>query len=299
MTGTGLKIPLGIGFTDASMAVVRDDTILTVGSLALHDPSHSANPISALPASGGSVPNIAWKEAAAVLGTSSPTLASLPAIFAYGGNVGPAGTKGILERTPKGGLHGIISQAQSLTGGDGATLTLDTSVRSYLAANPTHAYYLGAWLRVTRLDPAPVSGTVSDVVSIGMSTSSSNFIAALMSSGGALPNTGQLGLDGITTALGVDLAAIGANTPTGTPNANGRVTWGAPAGGYNGNSSVYPTRNGHWLSFVLYRMYLEDLTVSGRTYAQVLALDNAAYAAAFASGGRYNGDTFTAVTALP
>jgi hypothetical protein len=44
---------------------------------------------------------------------------------------------------------------------------------------------------------------------------------------------------------------------------------------------------------VLYRAYIEDLTVSGRTYAQVQALDYALWQAAFAPGGRYAGDTFT------
>jgi len=41
-------------------------------------------------------------------------------------------------------------------------------------------------------------------------------------------------------------------------------------------------------------MYLEDLTVSGRTYADVDALDNALYTEAFGAGGAYSGDTYTA-----
>lgn len=44
-------------------------------------------------------------------------------------------------------------------------------------------------------------------------------------------------------------------------------------------------------SRVLYRWYLEDLTVSGRTYAEVLAADYALYQQAFGVGGRYYGDT--------
>ncbi len=56
--------------------------------------------------------------------------------------------------------------------------------------------------------------------------------------------------------------------------------------------------NGH-SSRVYYRFYLEDLTISGRTYAQVEALDKAVFDAAFAAGGRYNGDTWTSPTTLP
>lgn len=52
-------------------------------------------------------------------------------------------------------------------------------------------------------------------------------------------------------------------------------------------------------SFVFYRTYLEDLTLSGRTYAQVSAADLALYNAAFGAGGRYAGDTFTDPATLP
>lgn len=47
-------------------------------------------------------------------------------------------------------------------------------------------------------------------------------------------------------------------------------------------------------SYILYRMYLEDLTVSGRTYAQVDAIDYAMWQTAFSAGGKFYGDTFTA-----
>jgi hypothetical protein len=52
-------------------------------------------------------------------------------------------------------------------------------------------------------------------------------------------------------------------------------------------------------SGVLYRVYLEDFTVSGRTYSEVEAADLAEFATAFGVGGRYAGDTHTAVSALP
>lgn len=52
-------------------------------------------------------------------------------------------------------------------------------------------------------------------------------------------------------------------------------------------------------SHILYRCYLEDLTVSGRTYEQVKAIDDALFAAAFSSGGKFYGDTYTDPATLP
>jgi hypothetical protein len=52
-------------------------------------------------------------------------------------------------------------------------------------------------------------------------------------------------------------------------------------------------------SDIFYRGYCEDLTVSGRTYADVDALDKALWDAAFAAGGRFAGDTFTAPSTFP
>lgn len=293
---TGLKISLPQAFTDTTLPVLRDDPVLTAGSLSLIEPAHQANPLAAgVPASSGTVPNIAWKEAATVLGTASPTKASLPAVLTYTGAVGTAGSKGIVERTGKGGLHVIVSQAQSLAAGDGALLTLDSTVRSYLAANPTHSYYLSTWGRITRADPTPGLNTAHEMSGIGFSGDSSNYITALHSNGLTYPAS-NLGAANVPSVAGNFLAAVGRAGSNGTPTANGRAIWAAPAGSYN--AAVVGTRNTHWVSWVMYRLYVEDLTISGRTYATVKALDDAAFATATGTGGRYAGDTFTAPSTL-
>lgn len=46
-------------------------------------------------------------------------------------------------------------------------------------------------------------------------------------------------------------------------------------------------------SWILYRAYLEDLTESGRTYAEVDAIDTAEYVKAFNPDGRYHDDLWT------
>lgn len=46
-------------------------------------------------------------------------------------------------------------------------------------------------------------------------------------------------------------------------------------------------------SYALYRIYIEDLKLSGRTFEQVKAIDDAEFAKAFGSGGRFSGDTWS------
>ena len=46
-------------------------------------------------------------------------------------------------------------------------------------------------------------------------------------------------------------------------------------------------------SFAVYRIYIEDLKLSGRTFEQVKAIDDAEFEKAFAIGGRFNGDTWS------
>ena len=53
-------------------------------------------------------------------------------------------------------------------------------------------------------------------------------------------------------------------------------------------------------SFAVYRIYIEDLSVSGRTFDQVKAIDDAEFAKAFGVGGRFYGDTWSdPATVLP
>ncbi len=53
-------------------------------------------------------------------------------------------------------------------------------------------------------------------------------------------------------------------------------------------------------SHIIYRVYLEDLTVSGRTHTDVDAIDYAYYTRqVLTAGGRYYGDTYTNPTSVP
>ncbi|WP_171495393.1 hypothetical protein, partial [Acinetobacter soli] len=53
-------------------------------------------------------------------------------------------------------------------------------------------------------------------------------------------------------------------------------------------------------SLIIYRIYIEDLNASGRTFAEVKAIDDAEFEKAFAVGGRFYGDTWSdPATILP
>jgi len=297
---TGLKMVLPTSFTDTSLSVLHDDAILSSGSLMLVDAIHSANPwASGVPTNGFAIPNIAWKEAAALLG--SGTQSSLAGQLIVSGSINN-NTKGKMERSGKGGLHVIVSQATALTSSDGVVANLPQAIRTYIKNNPTHSYYFSAWDYVTRIQP----GTVNSANGIALYDISAGNTGALL----VMPRT-----DVIVTTSGASsgsrvapsLNAAGARyisqaVPSSSLNLDtqteGGAIWGAPSSTYN--AAVLASRNNLWPSSIMYRYYLEDLTVSGRSFAAVDALDYALYQAAVTtSGGRYNGDTFTSPTTVP
>ena len=114
---------------------------------------------------------------------------------------------------------------------------------------------------------------------------------------------------GAVNPAGTNLGANYSNTNPGLTLGNGLVQVGVA--GHSGSVTNYL----FWLyswggagggdnlhvggSMVFYRGYCEDLTVSGRTYAQVAAIDLALFNTAFASGGKFNGDTNTAPSGYP
>jgi hypothetical protein len=161
-------------------------------------------------------------------------------------------------------------------------------------ANPSNDIYLSIWTHTTRLSTDVSNSAYAAILS--NATTATNLLAVTQSA---------------TLPLGSDSArllgrTVGTNATTrqrrsvassaGTPDANidaYAATWG--------NSTVMNRSvRGSGQSYVLYRVYMEHLTVSGRTFAAVDALDNDdAYTAALAAGGRYAGDTWTDPTTIP
>jgi hypothetical protein len=117
-----------------------------------------------------------------------------------------------------------------------------------------------------------------------------------------------------TAGLNGSIPGDGTNTATTGAQAGGGLTWGPtkpfPGIGSTGTvadgvfnppgSASAGTNKDKTDSHIIYRFYLEDLTVSGLSYATVDALSRAEDTKhVLTAGGRYYGDTFTDPTTIP
>lgn len=293
----GLMIRSDAETTDTTAPVIKVyDRILTDGSLVLFD---TANPMgdwtAGVPADGGYIDNLARDFIGALITASNED--------AYRGPVSKSAnlftTKARFERTARGGLHGIVSQTQTINSGEGYAISLPNAAKQYVVNNPGHTYFISVWKRQTRsikgLDP--VADRNPAFLSLAAYPSPDvNNLAVFSKNGINMANrTGYRGTgaesDQVEDWQGIyNAAGSGWNgtAPTSISSFYGYVTeFARPA---NGNSTV----SGH-PSFIFYRFYMEDLTVSGRSYATVDALDQALFDEAFnSSTGRYRNDHFSA-----
>lgn len=289
---------------------VRADDLLTEGSLLLVDPAHLAVQWPAgVPADLATVENIAWREAQSTL-NNGQTQASVRPVFKKTATAFAA-PLGLVERTTKGGLHGIPTQSAYVAQGDFAVyFNLPSALVDYIAAvsllTPKHDIFFGMWRRITRAVPGVVS--IIPAASFTKAPGASNFGQWIT---GHLPQTIPLSANRVgARSENPNVVGPAYGSIAGRPNATivasdydiagqagvSIARWGriAPFG------NVSPTHDNQWPSFVLYSVYIEDLNVSGRTYAAVDALYHAKYTAdVLTAGGRYYGDTFTAPSALP
>lgn len=294
MAGLGIIIPRSGG---PGPVVPTDDAMLNAGSLILIDPAHSTNPWAAgVPANNATVPNIASARVATLLGAASGT--QYPSQFKIGGAIND-GVKGKVERTGKGALNVIVSQATALASGDGVSLGINADILTFLVANKTHRFYMSQWDSITRVNIGTLPGSAaaeSGVVGAGTTAYLGMITAATYATTGgspalaaATPAQNAVGERFVRLATPLDTSVSSATLFAGPQ-------WGALAGTYN--NAVLGTRNNFWPSFAFRRFYLEDLTVSGRTAAQAEAADLALWQAAVASGGRYGSDTMTAASTI-
>ncbi|UIW10306.1 hypothetical protein [Flyfo siphovirus Tbat2_3] len=291
----GLMIRSNVKITDVNAPMIKVyDKILTRGSLALFD---TANPMggwgSGVPADGASIENLALDFIKPLISVSSE--AAYHGIISHGAGLTTA--KARFERTACGGLHGIVSQSQSINAGEGFALSIPAGAKRYIVENPNNSYFISVWKRQTRSIRGLTDGERKPAF---MSIASypgvdSNYLAVFSKNGLNMANrigyrgTGAdsdlvVNWQGVFNCAGTGLMGT---PPELTGDVNGYAT--AFARPLNGNSTI----TGH-PSFVFYRFYMEDLTVSGRTYAEVDALDQEMFSEAFDGiTGRYRGDTFS------
>lgn len=276
----GHKITLSdIVFSDSSLPVLRDDPLLSSGSLVLVDVGHSKGRLSGVPSNGTLVNNIAGSIASGLVGSASVS----PDIL-----TGFTSSAMVPELSGKGGLH-VIKSKVSDTNATRFTLRLPAAIKAYLLANPTHGYYFSMWQQVTRKFDA----NNLPLMVVGDSAYSVNFLINIGSTGdiqGAGTNVlGKASSLNPFVSTGPAKHQLAVSKVTGAVSAYPYfdlfIFGGCPSVGVMDSA----LKKGG--SQIMYRVYLEDLTVSGRTYAEVKALDDALYAAAFAPGGKFYGDT--------
>lgn len=286
MSGFMIKLPEAV--TDLTLPKLYADPIMSDGSLVLLDVGHSAGLVTGIPANNSKIINVAGDIAkiltgSAVLENMSPNVLNTL--------TSPSGT---VERTAKKGIHVIYSKVgdANLLGWNIA-FNADNDMKAYLLANASHDFFMSQWSRVTRaagfdqmLSFMGLNKGFNDSIlyNIRLNNNTLGLELGKRSTGHtALGQTGvmlrNLGFKNYKTAGSYTLPAVGSTNffPFSAGRDNGYAT---------ANQGQYPSQ-------VFYRYYLEDLTVSGRTYAEVDAIDNAMYTAAFAEGGKFYGDTFS------
>ena len=260
----------------------NDTDLLSSGSLILVEPGNPTTPWAAgIPASGTTVTNLANTQAAALIGAAAP--------LTFANNIG-AGA--VVERSTKGGLH--ISPSRTVdVASTVASINLGTALKAYLESHLTDDLYISFWGKYTRVPDASVSD-VTFAAALRASNDGTKWAGLGMYAPSAAlsaqPPSGarRLGVRTLADAQGV-FESVGATD-------SGTVTTLDPrllAHGPIGSAWLHKTP-----SILTWRVYVENLTASGRTYAAVDAIDYALYQAATATGGRYNGDTYTAPSSV-
>lgn len=205
------------------------------------------------------------------------------------------------ELTSKGGIHFIVSQNYSgdtyatISNALAANPALQTVLRNkIIGANPN--LFISMWTRLTRNAPSDSTVAIASYVSSTSSKSDYAFYKDVRNTSfdvsSSSLSTSHLNKNDIdASAVGQPNKHImnlkgygGAGVLADTVARMLMVGYEAPWSGTYINKSP---------SFAVYRIYIEDLTLSGRTYAQVKAIDDAEFAKAFASGGRFHGDTWS------
>lgn len=296
----GLKVVLsGVNFTDTTLPKLEKDPMLNAGSLILID---FANPSgwtsgSTLPVNNDLIPNIAWEKAAALLG--SGTASSLSNIF-RSALTGTSSSKHKEEFTTKKAFHGIVSQNPGVANQENFRIEAAAAIRQYLLDSLPETgsgrdFFLSMWYKTTRI------AAHDTTVKSHFASTTSNF-AYYMSTKAQEADIGDVlstdsRLTNPNTADTLSIRNVHFNGFRGVKTGGILTTQLVPAawGSHGAWAGTSLTTSG---SYILYRYYLEDLTASGRTYAQADAQDQAMYNEAFGVGGRFYGDTYTSPSTL-
>ncbi|HBQ7128519.1 TPA: hypothetical protein L8P66_002917 [Klebsiella pneumoniae] len=258
----------GANFTDPRMPIFYPYPGLTDGSLGLLD-AYEVDENFNLSATGTDIsttPNLAAIPAATLTGVSQADLD-----FKYSNTLGSTEVK--FERTPKLGIHGIVSQVNQVSG-HLARFRCPGILPYVVAHQNDHQFAVFVHHRITRDKPSSTSQNPVEVLMSHNSAPSSNKLLIASLDGGL---TGNPALKSQASAkTGTDMAVATAYYD--------HMVWGSPSG--------FGTQlNNLCRSYVLYRWHFIDLTAAGMTMAEATASEQDIFNRRFSSGGKYYGDT--------
>ncbi|MDY0891889.1 hypothetical protein [Frigoribacterium sp. CFBP9030] len=289
---------------DSRPVVDRADPMApATGALLLVEPQSPYRPWGpGVPASGAAVPNVAGATASRLLNVAP---SAVQPTVDYQGISSTSSTKGLLQRTGKGGMHAIMSTTVAPASGDGFRVRVPTAILNYIATNPTNDIYVSLWGRITRLSEAAL---VWSAIALTASPSATNLLYAFGNDGNTFPtsspprlgarrdppNSWRPSYNPNLTPRPFILNAAFANNSGTIDATRGSKLFAVGAHGAANEPFAGPSAASQQVSGALYRYYMEDLTVSGRTYAQVDKLDSDLYVKeVLTAGGRYFDDTYT------
>ncbi len=299
-----IKMKQSINNPNAPLITLYDPIESRTGSLFLWDAQR--NPLDAAPIVGSTIPNL----------LNDYPVATGKTMSFIGGSMSASEHDSYLatQLSAKKGIHFIASQARTIdiTGSDtlfhgiGADSALLAAIYNNVSSS-NKKLYVSIWERVTRISGVGVAPLFKYMGLDSSTTSYAAYLAtnkALTSVAAGSKASSKLNLNyldsnivgaqnvqqfSIESIAGTGISAV--NTPFKLVNGKDAPWSGTAAGAQALNNS--PSR-------IIYRIYIEDLNLSGRTYEQVKAIDDAEFNKAFAAGGRFYGDTWSdPATLLP
>jgi hypothetical protein len=265
-----------------------------------------------VPADGSTVPNLAWKQAQALIG--SGTQSSLAALVARSAAI--TGSLGLLERSSKGGLHLLLSAATAPSGGQGFAIRPPQGAVDWMVANPNHAYYFSVFMKRTRFGNA--FGNILGA-SLNAAPSDTEVFASIAPDGTSPTTSGKRtgyrrtrtywrpAQDAAVTPpfSQAIMANVGISGYTGTPAITGATAQAQMKLFGGGRLGPFADVVAGMPSSLLWSAHWVDLTAAGLTYADMDAIEYAEFqkqclnAAVGGVGGRYFGDTYSDPATIP
>ncbi|HID2538308.1 TPA: hypothetical protein ACXF99_004149 [Klebsiella pneumoniae] len=270
----------GANFTDSRLPILYNYPGLNPGSLFLLD-AVMIDPDFNFSATGTTAytDNLAAEVAAELTGKTAADLQ-----VAWNNTLVTTGSapEAKFERTAKGGIHGILSLVNQVSGHRGRFTC--PGIMPYVAEHQhDHKFLLIMHYQVTRVGSGtPATQTTEVLISSQTSPSTNRLIVA------RLPNAVSAGPAQFSLQSDKNGTDFTENIYY-----QDMPVWGAASG-------FGALVNNNCKSFVMYRTHLIDIEASGMALADIVAAEQQLFNANFNAGGKYAGDTIpTSPSALP